>query len=126
MHSNQPATVDEYIAVQQPEFQQTLCDLRAIIRAEAPDAEERIAYRIPAYKLHYMLVSFGVTRKACSFYTQSPDLVARMQDELQGQQVSGATIHFPPGEPLPETLIRTIVRARIRENEERVAAKRKG
>lgn len=112
-------SVDEYVTAQDPAFQPTLEELRAIIRAEVPEAEERIAYQVPAYKLHYMLVSFGVTKTACSFYTQSPGLVRRMKEELKGQRVSGATLHFPPGEPLPEELIRKIVRARVQENEER-------
>jgi uncharacterized protein YdhG (YjbR/CyaY superfamily) len=34
-------------------------------------------------------------------------------------------VHFPPDQPLPEELIRTIVRARVRENRERAAAKGK-
>jgi len=115
------ANVDDFIAAQPPTFQQTLNELRAIIRDEAPDAEERISYRVPAYKLNYMLISFGVTNSACSLYTQSPGLVERMSDELQGQRVSGTTLHFPPGEPLPEKLIRKIIRERIKEDEARAS-----
>jgi uncharacterized protein YdhG (YjbR/CyaY superfamily) len=115
------ANVDDFIAAQPPTFQQTLNELRAIIRDEAPDAEERISYRVPAYKLNYMLISFGVTKSACSLYTQSPGLVERMSDELQGQRVSGTTLHFPPGEPLPEKLIRKIIRERIKEDEARAS-----
>lgn len=117
--------VDEYIARQETEFQETLRTLRAIIRSEAPDVEERIAYQVPAYKRHYMLVSFGVTKNACSFYVQSPPLVERMASELSGLRVSGATIHFQPGAPLPEAIIRKIVRERIREDDERFVARTK-
>ena len=123
MEDSRPTTVDEYIQAQPPVVQQTLNELRAIIRSEVPQAEERIAYQVPAYKYLYMLVSFGVSKKACSFYVQSPGLVKEMADKLVGQKVSGATIHFTPGEPLPESLIREIVRARMRENEARAAKK---
>ena len=121
MNNDVAANVDDYIAAQPPAFQQTLQELRAIIRDEAPDAEERISYRVPAYKLHYMLISFGVTKSACSLYTQSPGLVKRLAADLQGQTVSGATLHFPPDEPLPEDLIRKIVRERIKEDEARAS-----
>jgi uncharacterized protein YdhG (YjbR/CyaY superfamily) len=124
MADTTPTSVDEYIAAQEPDFQQTLRELRALIREEAPDAEERIAYQVPAYKLHYMLVSFGVTKSACSFYTQSPALVEQMKEELRGVKVSGATLHFPPGQPLPEEPLRRLIRARIEENEARAAQKR--
>ena len=116
-------TVDEYIQAQDPIFQQTLNELRAIIQSEAPQAEERISYQVPAYKYHYMLVSFGVTKNACSFYVQSPKLMKKMGDKFSGLKVSGVTIHFPPGKPLPEAIIREIVRERMLENEERAAKK---
>lgn len=123
METAQPATVDEYIAAQDLDLQNALYELRAIIRDAAPQAEERIAYGVPAYRLHYVLVSFGVTKNACSFYTQSPGLVEKMKEELRGQKLSGATLHFEPGSPLPEELIRKIVLARIRENEQRTTKK---
>ncbi len=114
-------TVDEFIAAEEPIFQETLNELRAIILSEAPQTKERIAYQVPAYKYHYMLVSFGVTKKSCSFYVQSPPLMREMADQLSGLSVSGTTLHFAPGEPLPEPVIRDIIRARMRENEERAA-----
>ena len=123
MDDTRPVTVDEYITAQTPAFQPTLRELRAIIRNEAPDAEERIAYGVPAYRRHYGLVSFGVTKNTCSFYTQSPGLVEHMQDELRHVKVSGATLHFPPGEPLPEELLRQIIRTRIQEDDTRAAAR---
>jgi len=115
----QAGSVDEYIGRQPEPFQESLREIRAIIQSEIPAAEERISYQIPCFKYLYMLVGFGVTKNACSLYTMNPDLVAKMKDELKGVKYSGATIHFPPGEPLPEMLIRKIVRTRVKENEEK-------
>jgi uncharacterized protein YdhG (YjbR/CyaY superfamily) len=45
----------------------------------------------------------------------SPPFVKKLEDELRGYKVSGATIHFRPGEHLPESLIRLIVEERLKE-----------
>jgi len=54
-----PRTVDEYMAGVPPEFRPILQRLRKTIKAAAPDAEELISYRMPAYRQNGMLVYFG-------------------------------------------------------------------
>ena len=122
--SDSITAIEEYIASQAVEFQATLRRLRAIIKSEAPDAEELISYQIPSFKYLYMLVGYGATKKGCSFYAMSPGLVNEMSEQLKGQKVSGTTLHLSPKDPVPEALIRQIVRNRIRENEARAAARR--
>lgn len=112
-------TAEAYIAGQPEAFQRTLRELRALIQSEVTEAQERISYGVIVYRLHTDLVGLGVTKRACSFYTMSPDLMARMVDDLGSVKRSGATLHLPPGEPLPDVLLRMIVRARVRANEER-------
>jgi hypothetical protein len=38
-----------------------------------------------------------------------------MAEELRSVEVSGATIHFTPGNPLPQELVERIVRKRMQE-----------
>jgi uncharacterized protein YdhG (YjbR/CyaY superfamily) len=82
-------------------------------------AEERIAYRIPIFRLQRDLVGFSAQRnpqkRLCSFYTMSPRLIKAMKKDLQGYKVSGATIHFTPEKPLLTALVKKIVRARVQE-----------
>ncbi|HTR78783.1 MAG TPA: DUF1801 domain-containing protein [Gemmatimonadaceae bacterium] len=60
-----PKTVDEYLAPLRPEQRAALESLRRIIRAAAPQAEECIAYRMPAFRLNgVMLVSFAAAAQA--------------------------------------------------------------
>jgi len=60
-----PKTVDEYLAPLRPEQRAALESLRRIIRAAAPQAEECIAYRMPAFRLNgVMLVSFALAAQA--------------------------------------------------------------
>ncbi|MFB9844399.1 iron chaperone [Mucilaginibacter ginsenosidivorans] len=119
-----PKTIDEYIAMQPEAFRPALHELRSIIRSLAPQAIESISYQVPCFKHHYMLVGIGVNRNFSSLYTMSPPLVKKMKDDLKGVKLSGATIHFSPGVPLPVALIEKIVRARIQENEVKAMSKK--
>ncbi len=117
--------VDDFIASQPQEFRKTLEELRAYIKSLVPGAEEMISYQVPCFKYIYMLVGFGVNKNFCSLYTMSSNLVKAMKGELTGVKASGNTIHFIPNEPLPKTIIKKIVTARIKENEEIAASRKK-
>ena len=119
-----PANTDEYIAMQPEEFQPVLNRLRSIILSEAPQATESISYQVPCFKYLYMLVGIGVNKNYCSLYTMNPTLAKELKKEIKGLKVSGATIHFPPGEPLPVELIKRIVATRMKQNESLALAKK--
>jgi uncharacterized protein YdhG (YjbR/CyaY superfamily) len=93
--------------------------LRKTIRAAAPKAEECISYQLPAFRLNGMLVAFGATTKHCAFYLMSASTVAAYEQELADYDTSKGTIRFQPNEPLPATLVRKLVKARIAENASR-------
>jgi len=112
-----PHTIDEYIAMQPELFKSGLHELRSIVRSLVPQAEEMISYQVPCFKYHYMLVGIGANKKYLSLYPMSSALTKKMGDELKGIKISGTTLHFVPGEPLPKVLIEKIVRLRMQENE---------
>jgi uncharacterized protein YdhG (YjbR/CyaY superfamily) len=116
---NFPTTVDEYLATLPNDVRKVLQKLRHTIKSIVPEAEERIAYRIPIFRLQRDLVGFSAQRnpqkRLCSFYTMSPPLVKAMKKDLQDYEVSGTTIHFIPEKPLPAALVKKIVSARVRE-----------
>jgi uncharacterized protein YdhG (YjbR/CyaY superfamily) len=116
-------TVDEYIAHAPAQFRGILSALRAAIRAAAPNATELISYRIPSYKLNGSLVHFAAFMDHCSFITVSNTLLQQFRDELKPFKISGTTIHFTPQKPLPPELVKKIVLARAKENEERTLGK---
>lgn len=109
------AEVDAYIAAQPDEVARALEALRESILRAAPMAEERMSYGVPTYHYRRGLVSFGVSKSGCSFYVRSPDLMPSLSDALQGFKVAGATVHFTPGNPLPDTTVRRIVTGRLAE-----------
>jgi uncharacterized protein YdhG (YjbR/CyaY superfamily) len=110
-------TIDEYLAGVSDDQRSALEELRQIIKAAAPGAEECISYRLPAFRLEgRMLVGFGATPNHCAFYLMSSTTVETFKDELQDFDTSKGTIRFQPGHPLPAALVRRLVRARIEEN----------
>src|SRR5437763_5777702 len=115
MAGNKPKRVDEYLAqVASPEARATLSKLRAIIRDEIPDAEEVISYGIPTYKSNGMVASFAAYKNHCSFFPGHT--VRDFSEELKGYKTSKGGVQFKPEKPLPEQLVRAMVRARYEEN----------
>ncbi|HEU4445650.1 MAG TPA: DUF1801 domain-containing protein [Nitrososphaeraceae archaeon] len=127
--NNLPTTVDEYLATVPNDVRKVLQKLRHTIKSIAPEAEERIAYRIPIFRLKRDLVGFSAQtdpqKRLCSFYTMSPTLAKAMKKDLQGYEVSGATIHFTAEKPLREELVKKIVRARVEELSGKTAVTKK-
>lgn len=98
--------------------------IRDIAWAEAPDAEEVIAYGIPTFKLSGNLVHYAAFKNHMSFFPGSTAHNEALKDELAGYKLAKGTIQFTLDKPLPDDLVRKIVRLRITENRE-LAATRK-
>ena len=92
-------------------------NLRATIRAAAPDADETIAYDMPAFRLRgHFLVSYAAYSRHFSLFPASGDVMAACGEELQPYVTGKATIQFTLRTPLPDELVTRIVKARIEEN----------
>ena len=119
-----PASVDAYIAGFKPEVRDVLKKIRQTIRTAAPDAEEKIAYGMPAFALKGPLVYFAAFQRHLGFFP-TPTGIARFKDELAAYKTSKGTVRFPMGKPIPYGLIARIVKCRVKENRARAEAKRK-
>lgn len=109
-------TIAEYLRRLTPEKRATLERVRAAIKAAAPKAEECISYGIPAFRLDgRMLAYFHAAANHCSFFPGAHP-VATFKDELAGYETSKGTVRFPVDRPLPATLVKKLVKARIEEN----------
>ena len=89
--------------------------IRAAIRRAAPDAEETISYKIPAYRMDTDLVYFAGFKGHIGFFPTSSGIRA-FKKELSGYETSKGTVRFPLDEPVPYRLISKIVRFRVKEN----------
>jgi uncharacterized protein YdhG (YjbR/CyaY superfamily) len=111
-----PRTIDEYLAPLSNKKRAALEKLRRAIKSAAPKAEECISYQIPGFRLGgRLLVSFGAAANHCAFYPGSFPLEA-LKDELKAYDTSKGTIRFQADSPLPATLVRKLVKARVAEH----------
>ena len=111
-----PATIDDYLAGVKPDQRAVLEQLRRTIRSVVPQAEEGISYGLAAFRWNGRpLVAFGAAKAHCAFYPMSAAIVGIFQDQLEGYATSKGTIRFPTDKPLPATLVKKLVRARLTE-----------
>lgn len=120
---NTPQSIDEYIASAPVEVRQVLEDVRATIRNAAPDAEERISYRMPAFFQDGALVYFAAFKRHLGLYP--PVREESLLPALRKYAGPKGNLQFPLSEPIPHALIAKVVKARIKENLARRAAKAK-
>jgi uncharacterized protein YdhG (YjbR/CyaY superfamily) len=114
-----PATVDAYLARVSDEQRVALQRLRQTILSVIPSAEECISYGMPGFRYDgKVLVWIGAGANHCAFYPGA--VIQGLGVDLEGYETSKGTIRFQPDEPLPATLVRKILKARIAQN----AAKR--
>src|SRR5436190_15879593 len=112
-----PETIEEYLTGVNAQQRVALEKLRRTIRAVAPKLEECISYGIPAFRLKgRSLVFFGAWANHCSFYPGSSATLKKFQKDLKDFQTSKGTIRFTPDKPLPATLVKKLVKARVVES----------
>lgn len=117
MQNRSTATsIDAYIAGFPPATRRVLEELRALIRASAPDATEKMSYAIPTFDLNGNLVHFAGYAGHIGFYP-GPSGIKAFRDELGPYKSAKGSVQFPLGQPLPTDLIRRIVEFRVGENE---------
>jgi len=110
------ASVAAYLRAMPPGPRAALQKLRKIVKAAAPGATEGISYGIPMFKHHGMLVGYAAFKNHCSLF-MSTYVTRALKKELAPYDTSKGTIRFTPDKPLPTTLVRKLVKARIAQNE---------
>jgi uncharacterized protein YdhG (YjbR/CyaY superfamily) len=113
--------VDAYLARVPPKFRTLLQRLRKTIKAAAPEAEEVISYRMPAFRQNGMLVYYAAFADHCSLFVGSPHVLQEFSAELEPFRAGRGTVRFTPDRPLTTGLVRRIVKARVAENSKRRA-----
>ena len=119
-----PESIDGYIAGFPPEVRAILERIRATIRDAAPDADETISYRMPAFMQNGVLAYFAAFKAHIGFY---PPVRGNASLEKAASRYAGekGNLRFPLDEPMPYALIRRIVRHRVKQNLAKAAARKK-
>ncbi len=118
-----PKNVDEYIAQFPAGVKKQLQDLRKTIKTAAPGAEELISYMMPAYIYKGVLVYFGGYKNHIGFYGTPPGHDA-FKKELAVYKSGKGSVQFPLDKPLPLKLITRIVKFRVKQNDNKIGAKK--
>ena len=86
-----------------------------MVSRAAPNAQETISYRIPAFKLNGVLVYFAAFKKHIGLYPPiSGD--ARLEKAVARYAGEKGNLRFPLDEPIPYGLIERITKLRVRQN----------
>ena len=117
--------VDKYLSKVPKEQRAALQKLRKLIKTLVPTATERISYQIPMFFYNGHLVSFAAFKNHCSFFVQSLSTMNKYKAVLKSYETTKSAIHFTPDKPLPVSLVKMIVKARLTENEARALKKKK-
>lgn len=117
-------TVNEYIKAFPPAVRARLSEIRKMVKAIAPQADEVISYGIPGYKYHGMLFYFAAYANHISVYP-APRNVEAFKKELATYKGGKGTMQLQLDKPLPLGLIKRIIKFRVKANEEKAALKKK-
>jgi uncharacterized protein YdhG (YjbR/CyaY superfamily) len=107
-----PRTVDEYIAGFAPDVQEVLNKIRHTIQAAAPESEETISYRMPAFKQNGILVYFAAFKKHIGLFPPARG-DADLMRAVKPYAGPKGNLQFPLDKRIPYALIRRIVKARV-------------
>ena len=105
------ATVDAYISAFPAGTQSVLQDIRAAIRAAAPDATEKISYGMPTFALGREVVHFAAFKRHIGLFppVRDPELI----EATRAYRGEKGNLRFPLDQPIPLELIGRIVQARL-------------
>jgi uncharacterized protein YdhG (YjbR/CyaY superfamily) len=108
-------TVDEYLARVPEPARTTMSKVRAVIRSVVPaETTEAISYGVPTFRYNGPVIWYAAFSSHCSVFPTAA-VIEQFKDELKAYTTSKGTIQFPVDKPLPATLLRKIVKARLAE-----------
>ena len=108
--------VDAYLAALEEPKRGTLEALRRTILDVAPDAEQVISYRVPAFRVGGKTIAgFAAFKNHLSYLPFSGSVLPRLADELTGYTGTKSALHFPVDEPLPKALVEKLIATRLEE-----------
>jgi uncharacterized protein YdhG (YjbR/CyaY superfamily) len=113
------AVIDDYIAACPPKVQAILRRVRALVREEAPEAQEKFSYRMPAFSQNGMLIYYAAFNHHLGIFPPVKGN-AVLNTALAKYRGEKGNLRFPYDEPIPYPLIRRVVQARLKEHLDKV------
>jgi len=100
--------VKEYIDKQETLQKETLMKVRKLIEELLPNAEEKMSYGAPAFKLDGKQILYAAFKKHIGIYPE-PEIIEKFKEELKDYETAKGTIKFYLDKPIPYDLIKKIV-----------------
>src|ERR1022692_3038280 len=108
--------IDDYLQHLDEPKRSTLSQLRRDILAVVPDAEQRISYGVPGFKIDGKTIAgFAAFKNHLSYLPHSGSVFPELADELAGYQKSSGSLRFPVDQPLPPELVEKLIAVRLRQ-----------
>ena len=121
--TKKPKDVDSYIASAPSNTRAKLKELRAIIKAAAPESIEKISYGMPYYSHNGRLAYFSFWKEHIGLYLPTP-VIEEHESDLKAYETTKATVRFPLNKKLPASLIKKLIKARLKKNDAKAAVKK--
>jgi uncharacterized protein YdhG (YjbR/CyaY superfamily) len=98
------------------EHRQTMLVMRDRILELLPQAHEVVSYGMPAFRIEGGIVAgMLANKKFVGYYPLSGSILSQFPEELASYSQTKSALQVPLGKPLSKTLLRRLVRARVKE-----------
>ena len=105
--------VDQYLASIEEPKRSTLEALRRTILEILPDAEQGIAYGVPAFRIEGKVIAgFAAFKNHLSYLPHSGSVFKELGDEVAKYKTSSGALQFAVDRPLPKSLVRKLISVR--------------
>ena len=108
--------IDQYLDALDEPKRSTLARLRQTILSILPEAEQGMAYSMPAFKIRGKTIAgFAAFKNHLTYVPHSGSVFPELQDELKGYVTSTGALRFGIDEPLPAPLVEKLIAVRLRQ-----------
>lgn len=105
-----------YLATQPAGQRRRLTAMRKAIRTVVPKADEGFSYRMPCFRVDgRILVWYAAFKSHSSLFPIGTAIQKSFKSQLAEYKTSKGTVQFPLDRPLPVTLLKRLVKARLAE-----------
>jgi uncharacterized protein YdhG (YjbR/CyaY superfamily) len=108
-------TIKSYIAQFPKSTQEKLNEVYKIIKDLVPEATETIKYGMPTFMKNGNLIHFAGYSKHIGIYPM-PATILKFENELKNYKTSKGAMQFSLDKPIPKTLLKNIVKIRIKDS----------
>ena len=106
--------VEDFLAALPDDRRRALQHLRELTHKACPEAVEGFGYGMPGYKYRGRpLIYFSSFKNHMSIFAAGYEGINRHRAELADYEIRAGTIHFQADKPLPDTLVKTMIKERM-------------